>query len=88
MASAAWCHPPQRTPRRRALTVGLDFLTSPAVNAKPHNERTDDMFTLAELRLLIEALDTLDAEYGRADAVALAERLRAERDRLSAEHDD
>jgi hypothetical protein len=36
--------------------------------------------TLKEMRLLIEALDQLDMEYGRRDALALAEKIRAERD--------
>lgn len=36
--------------------------------------------TLAELRLLIEALESMDLEYGRSDAEALAARVRAERD--------
>ncbi|MGX6604802.1 hypothetical protein ACWKSP_22140 [Micromonosporaceae bacterium Da 78-11] len=36
--------------------------------------------TLKDLQLLIDALGQLDAEYGRTDAVALAEKIRAERD--------
>lgn len=44
------------------------------------------MFTLAELRLLIEAVGTLIAEYGESpERCGLLERLRAERDRLVAE---
>lgn len=36
--------------------------------------------TIADLTLIVEALGQLDAEYGRPDAVELAERVRAERD--------
>jgi hypothetical protein len=44
------------------------------------------MFTLAELRLLIEGLETLMLEYGESpERVALRERLRAELARLRAE---
>lgn len=35
---------------------------------------------LKELSLIIEALGQLDAEYGRPDAVALAEKVREERE--------
>lgn len=41
--------------------------------------------TTEELRLIIEALGTLDMEYGRPDAVALAEKIRAERDARKAD---
>lgn len=44
------------------------------------------MFTLAEIRLLIEGLGTLIAEYGeRPDRTELLDRLTAERDRRLAE---
>jgi hypothetical protein len=44
------------------------------------------MFTLAEVRLLVEALGTQMAEYGEtAGRVELYDRLRAERDRLGDE---
>lgn len=44
------------------------------------------MFTLAEIRLLIEALGTLMAEYGeRPEPLALMERLRAMREERIAE---
>ena len=44
------------------------------------------MFTLAEIRLLIEALETMSWEYGeRPEREALIERLRAERERRIAE---
>lgn len=42
------------------------------------------MFTLAEIRLLIEGLGTLIAEYGeRPERVELLARLEAERERRS-----
>jgi hypothetical protein len=40
---------------------------------------------LDDLKLIIEALGQLDAEYGRPDAVKLAEQIRAERDARSAD---
>ena len=44
------------------------------------------MFTLAEIELMITALETLMLEYGeRAEGVELRERLRAERARRVAE---
>lgn len=44
------------------------------------------MFTLAEIRLLIEALETLMLEYGETpERVALLERLKAERESRRAE---
>ena len=36
--------------------------------------------SLAEIKLLIEALDTLDLEYDRHDAAVLADRLQNEHD--------
>lgn len=44
--------------------------------------------TLEDLRLIIEALDQLDAEYGSPKAAALAEKIRAERDARSADAHD
>jgi hypothetical protein len=41
--------------------------------------------SLADLELLVEALGQLDLEYGRPDAVALADRVRSERDARKAD---
>lgn len=41
--------------------------------------------SLTEMRLIVEALETLHAEYGRAAAVELAERIRLAADRRMAE---
>lgn len=44
------------------------------------------MFTLAEIRLLIEGLETLELEYGsRPELAALIERLKEDRASLVAE---
>jgi hypothetical protein len=77
-------HPPLTDPDMALLDAGTEIPLDLDDDAGKPKEIP--MFTLAEIRLLIEAVDTLTIEYGDTpERIALLAHLRDERDRHIAE---